>query len=103
MYHYYRTAYRVYDITDPRDLKLIDQKRLNTRAGDRPFGPLAVRHSKALNKLIAIQCYEVPRFGLINNKYLEPEKVKAVRAMTMLRAVRLPTRWLPTPTMCRGG
>ncbi|MBW4656963.1 MAG: hypothetical protein KME20_28540 [Kaiparowitsia implicata GSE-PSE-MK54-09C] len=85
MYHYYRTAYKIYDITDPRDLKVVADKKLNTRAGDRAFGPMAVRFSNSLNKLIAVQCYEVPRFGLINNKYLEPEKVKTVREMPMLR------------------
>lgn len=85
MVHYYRTAYAIYDITDPRKLTVIAKKRLNARAGDRPFGPLAVRYSKSLQKLVAVQCYEVPRFGLINNKYLEPDKVAAVRAMKMLR------------------
>lgn len=85
MYHYYRTAYKAYDITDPRKLTVIADKKLNTRGGDRPFGPMAIRRSKATGKLLAIQCYEVPRFGLVNNKYLEPEKVKALRAMKMLR------------------
>jgi hypothetical protein len=85
MYHYYRNAYKAYDITDPRDLKVIADKELDTRAGNRPFGPMAIRYSKTLGKLIAVQCYEVPRFGLINNKYLEPDKVKSVRNMKMLR------------------
>jgi hypothetical protein len=85
MYHYYRTAYRAYDITDPRDLKVIVSKNLDTRAGDRHFGPMAIRFSTALNRLLAVQCYEVPRFGLINNKYLEPDKIKLLREMKMLR------------------
>jgi hypothetical protein len=85
MYHYYRTAYRAYDITNPRDLKVIVSKKLDARAGDRPFGPMAIRFNASLNKLLAVQCYEVPRFGLINNKYLEPDKVKMVRDMKMLR------------------
>lgn len=85
MYHYYRNAYKGYDITDPRDLKIIAEKTLNTRGGDRPFGPMAIRFNKTLGKLLAVQCYEVPRFGIINNKYLEPDKVQAVRGMKMLR------------------
>jgi hypothetical protein len=76
MYHYYRTSYRAYDITDPRDLKVIVTKQLDTRAGDRHFGPMAIRFNSTLNKLLAVQCYEVPRFGLLNNKYQEPDKVK---------------------------
>jgi hypothetical protein len=46
---------------------------------------MAIRYSQSLGKLIAVQCYEVPRFGIINNKYLEPDKVKFVRGMKMLR------------------
>jgi hypothetical protein len=37
---------------------------------------MAIRFNSTLNKLLAVQCYEVPRFGLLNNKYQEPDKVK---------------------------
>lgn len=98
MYDYYRSGYKVFDVTNIRDVKLIAEKRIDFAHGEHPFGPFTARWNKRLNKLIAVQCYETPRFGILENKYLQPDKVQAIREMRILRGFRIfeivgPTDW----------
>lgn len=98
MYHYYRSGYKVYDITDVRAAKIIAEKKVNFSKGEHPFGPFVARWNKRLGKLIAIQCYETPRFGVLENKYLQPDKVREIRSMEFLRGFKIfeltsPTEW----------
>ncbi|HLG90410.1 MAG TPA: hypothetical protein VKZ79_24860 [Alphaproteobacteria bacterium] len=97
MYDYYRDRYDVYDITDPRKATRVGEKQFNL-AGDDPFGPFNIQFNKRLNKYIAIQCYETPRYGLLSNKYTQPDKVALIRGQKFLRGfrvfeVRSPTDW----------
>ena len=98
MYHYYRSGYKVYDITNVRAAKIIAEKKVNFSKGEHPFGPFVARWNKRLGKLIAIQCYETPRFGVLENKYLQPDKVREIRSMEFLRGFKIfeltsPTEW----------
>ena len=98
MYHYYRTAYKVYDTTDVRNVQVIAEHKIDTAGGEHPFGPFVARYNAHLKKLIAIQCYEVPRFGVLENKYLQPDKVRVIRELPILRGFRIfeivtPTEW----------
>lgn len=88
MYDYYRSAYKVYDITDPRQLKVLTDKRYDLRE-EHPFGPFAVQYNQRLKKYIACQCYETPRFGILDNKHFQPDKVQIIRHMKILRGFRV--------------
>jgi len=89
MYDYYRWIYKIYDITDPYHVTRIAEQELNSKDGTNEFGPFTVKYNKKLNKTIAVQCYETPRYGVIANKYLYPEQVKLIRERKMLRGFRI--------------
>jgi hypothetical protein len=98
MYHYYRSGYKVYDTTNVRDVKIIAEKKFDFTQGDHPFGPFVARYNKRLGKMLAIQCYETPRFGVLDNKYTQPDKVTLIRDLPILRGFRIfeltsPTEW----------
>jgi hypothetical protein len=88
MYHYYRWFYAVFDITDPRQAKFIVRKDFDSAQGLEDFGPFTVKFNKKLNKLLAVQCYETPRYQIIGNKYLHPEDIQKIRERKMLRGFR---------------
>ncbi|MFJ7404559.1 MULTISPECIES: LVIVD repeat-containing protein [unclassified Lysinibacillus] len=81
--------YNVFDITDPKNAKRIANKLIDTDKGDKRFGPMTVKYNKKLDKTIAVQCYEVPRYGVLSNKYEYPEQVKAIKEKEMLRGFRI--------------
>ncbi len=89
LYDYETTMYHLFDITDPRNVKFIGRKDFNTLAGEHQFGPMTIKYNKTLNKMIAVQCYEVPRYGVLWNKYLYPDQVNAIRSRKMLRGFRI--------------
>ena len=89
LYDYETWMYNLFDITDPHDVKVIQQKQINTKAGEHQFGPFNVKFNKKLNKMLAVQCYEVPRYGTLHNKYLHPEEISKIRDRKMLRGFRI--------------
>jgi len=96
LYDYYRNHYQVYDITDPRKVEMVGEKFFKNY--DEPFGPFNVQYNKQLGKYIAVQCYETPRYGVIDSKYINPHKTDLIRKMKFLRGFRIyeltsPTDW----------
>lgn len=65
--------WNVYDITDPRDLKIVDEETLPwTGPG---FGAVTIADAPHLGKRIAIQATETPRYflkGRVANKWIDP-------------------------------
>lgn len=65
--------WNVYDITDPRDLKLVDEETLPW--GGPGFGAVTIAWNDKLGKRIAIQASETPRYflkGRVANKHIDP-------------------------------
>ncbi|KAA0966289.1 hypothetical protein FQ087_08650 [Sporosarcina sp. ANT_H38] len=89
LYDYETDMYNVFDITDPKKVERIANKKLNVKDGDKQFGPMNVKYNKKLDKTIAVQCYEVPRYGVLTNKYLYPEQVEDIKNREMLRGFRI--------------
>src|SRR5579862_4034157 len=58
MYHYYRSRLNVYDITEPKNLKVILEKRFDPGEG---FGATSIAYNRELKKWIMLQAIEVPR------------------------------------------
>lgn len=81
--------YNVFDITDPKNAKRIANKMIDTEKGDKRFGPMTVKYNKELDKTIAVQCYEVPRYGVLSNKYESPKQVEDIKNKEMLRGFRM--------------
>lgn len=88
LYDYETTMYNVFDITDPRNAKRIAYKSFDTKV-EHQFGPFNVKYNKELGKTIAVQVYEVPRYGVLSNKYTNPEEIEAIKNRTMLRGFRI--------------
>jgi len=89
LYDYETNQYNLFDITDPKNAKHITTKWIDSKKGEHQFGPFNVKYNKTLDKNIAVQCYEVPRYGKITNKYVNPDEVKTIRDFKMLRGFRI--------------
>ena len=97
MFHYYRQALNVYDITDPRERTLLMEKRYAPNEGE--FGAAAVAYNKELEQWIMIQSFEVPRtYGADSNKYENPDNLNRLMSAEGFRGFRVfslqgPTEW----------
>ncbi|MEO9338611.1 hypothetical protein ABFT80_14315 [Mesorhizobium sp. SB112] len=88
MFHYYRQILNIYDITDPKNMKIVLEKTYED--GDW-FGAASIAYNEKLDKWIMIQSFEVPRSigGLKGKKYDDPKAVKAIKAAEAFRGVRI--------------
>lgn len=101
LFHYYRTDLNIYDITEPKNLKMVLKKKY--APGEGWFGAAAIAFNKKLNKWIMLQSFEVPRRrpaagGLGGRKYSDPASVTEYMAQPGLRGFRVfellgPTEW----------
>jgi hypothetical protein len=82
----------IYDITDPRDLKIIPSPE-PIDSGIEGDGPLQMRgffrYVPRLDKYYIIRSYAPPYVGFLENKYLDPERVRAVRNWQDLKGFRV--------------
>ena len=90
--------WNVYDITDPRDLKLVDEETLPwTGPG---FGAVTIAFNERLDKTIAIQASETPRYflkGRVANKHIDPTVEPQLLEWDGLRGFRVFEVNGPTP------
>jgi len=90
--------WNVYDITDPRDLQLVDEETLPwTGPG---FGAVTIAWNEKLGKRIAIQASETPRYflkGRVANKHLDPTVEPQLLEWEGLRGFRVFEVKGPTP------
>lgn len=86
-----KSFYKVFDITDPRKAQLIAQKKWGWGSSEHPFGPLTIQFNEKLGKHVAVQCYEVTRFGILENKYKaeQQDKIDTIRKQPILRGFRV--------------
>ncbi|MFF5247774.1 LVIVD repeat-containing protein [Streptosporangium sp. NPDC000095] len=97
MFHYYRQALNVYDITDPTARELVLEKRYGPEEGE--FGAAAIAYNKQRDAWILVQCFEVPRtYGPDSNKYADPAVLPRLMAAPGFRGFRVyeltgPTDW----------
>ena len=100
LYQYVRRNLKVFDITHPKDVKLVFTKgstwgpdgpgaEENPYAPDDMFGAATVQWNKKLGKNIMVQSFEVRRFGVLNDKYREPDKVEAIRKSKHLKGFKV--------------
>jgi hypothetical protein len=88
MIHHEKNVYKVYDITDPRKIEVVAAKNWGW---NNEFGPLTIHWNAKLQKNVAVQCYEITRFGVLKNKYLseEQENVAKIRNQKIFRGFRV--------------
>lgn len=97
MFHYYRNALNVYDITDPTARDVVLEKRYGPEEGE--FGAAAIAYSEQLGAWILVQCFEVPRtYGPDADKYAGPAVLSRLMSVPGFRGFRVyeltgPTDW----------
>jgi len=83
---------QIYDITDPRELELIPAPE-PIDSGIEGDDPLYLRgffrYVPRLDKYYFIQSYSPPYVGFLENKYLDPERVRAIRNWPNLKGFRV--------------
>lgn len=111
MYTYYRGGVGVFDITDPRKAKLVYRRGQRVGAYGKPdivnpygkgegFGAANISWHKGLGKYVMVQAFEVPRYGIMDEKYREPEGVETLKHWNGFKGFRvyvmdgpLPDQW----------
>ena len=100
LYQYVRRDLKIFDITDPRDVKLLLTKGY-TWGADGPgeevnpfeegdmFGAASIQWNSELGKLIMVQSHEIRRFGLLHNKRTEPDRVDRIRHSDHLKGFKV--------------
>ncbi len=83
---------QIYDITDPRDVVLIPAPD-PTDSGIEGDGPLHLRgffrYVPRLDTYYFIQSFAPPYIGILENKYLDPERVRTIRNWPDLKGFRV--------------
>ncbi|MDG1857559.1 MAG: hypothetical protein P8I94_00565 [Emcibacteraceae bacterium] len=100
MYQYVRRDLKIFDITDPKDIKVLLSKgaewgpqgpadiETNPYPDDEMFGAATIQWSASQNAYVMVQAYEIRRFGLLRDKRTEPENVEAIRNSSHLKGFK---------------
>ena len=100
LYQYVRRDLKVFDITEPKEVKLLLTKghtwgpegagsEVNPFPEGDMMGAASVAWSEKRQAYIMVQAYEVRRFGLLDNKYSQPDKVNAIRNSLHLKGFKV--------------
>ncbi len=88
MFHYYRQALNVYDITDPLRRELLLERRWEPGEGE--FGAAAIAWHREQGRWIMVQSFEVPRtYGAESDKYADPANLGRLMAVEGFRGIRV--------------
>ena len=100
LYQYVRGDLKIMDITDPKDVKVL-LTRGHTwgadGAGDAQnpypdgdlFGAASIQWNQSLDTNVMVQAFEIRRFGLLSNKFSEPDLVQAIRRSNHLKGFKV--------------
>ncbi|MGI0115581.1 hypothetical protein [Zooshikella sp. RANM57] len=108
LYQYVRRDLKIFDITYPKQAKLLFTKgstwgkegpspEVNPFPPGEMMGASTIQWDSKRQHYIMVQAYEVQRFGLLHDKYQEPEKVKAIRAAPHLKGFKVYAMQGPLP------
>jgi len=100
LYQYVRRDLGIFDITDPKNVKKIYEKgtpwgpggpgeEVNPYPPGDMFGAASIMWNEDLGKLIMVQSFEIQRFGIINDKRSEPDKVAMHRHPNHLKGFKV--------------
>ena len=108
LYTHDRDYLRILDVTDPRKAKIVWSKGgvwsakgssedWDPSAVTDYFGGVTVAWSKKLQRNVLVASYEIGRFGLMEDKRREPDKVAAQRHYNSLKGFKVFVMNGPTP------
>ncbi|MBV7315116.1 hypothetical protein [Shewanella sp. NIFS-20-20] len=112
LYQYVRRELKIFDITEVNDVKVIytrgkqwgpngpEGEEVNPYAEDDMFGAASIQWSDAKQKYVMVQAFEIRRFGLLKDKFTQPDKVNKIRNANHLKGFKvyemngpLPSDW----------
>jgi hypothetical protein len=100
LYQYVRRDLKIMDITNPKDVKVLltkghtwgpdgEGEEENPYADDDMFGAASIQWNDSLGKYIMVQAFEIRRFGVLNDKYSEPDLVETIRKSQHLKGFKV--------------
>jgi LVIVD repeat len=108
LYQYVRRDLKIFDVTDPKNVKLLLTKgntwgaegadeEVNPYPEDDYFGAATIQWNEKLGVNVMVQSFEIRRFGLLKNKYTQPDKVQAIRDSKHLKGFKVYAMHGPLP------
>jgi hypothetical protein len=108
LYQYVRRDLKIFDVTNPKEVKLLltrgetwdadgPGEEVNPYPQDDYFGAASIRWNKKLGVNIMVQSFETRRFGLLHDKYAEPDLVAAIRHSKHLKGFKVYAMRGPLP------
>jgi hypothetical protein len=108
LYQYVRRDLKIMDITDPAKVRVLLTRGHSWGPGgpgeeENPypdgdmFGAATIRWHEGLGEYVMVQAFEIRRFGLLSNKYAEPERVNDIRHPNHLKGFKVYAMRGPMP------
>ena len=108
LYQYVRRDLKIMDITDPKRVEVLLTRghtwgqegageAQNPYPDDDMFGAASVQWNETLGVNVMVQAFEIRRFGLLTDKYREPDKVDAIRRSPHLKGFKVYAMHGPMP------
>ena len=100
LYQYVRGDLKIMDITDPKNVEVLltrghtwgpegaGEPENPYSEGDM-FGAASIQWNERLDTYVMVQAFEIRRFGLLSNKYSEPDLVQAIRNSNHLKGFKV--------------
>jgi hypothetical protein len=101
LYQYVRRDLKIFDITNPKDAKLLltrghtwgangaDEVDQNPYEEGDMFGAASIQWNEKLSKYIMVQSFEIRRFGLLKNKRVQADNIKKIRNADHLKGFKV--------------
>ena len=100
LYQYVRRDLKIMDITDPADVRVLLTRghtwgpdgageETNPYDDGDMFGAATIQWHAGLGRYVMVQAFEIRRFGLLSDKYSEPDKVQQIRHAPHLKGFRV--------------
>ena len=100
LYQYVRRDLKIMDITDPKDVKVILTRghtwgpegageEENPYADGDMFGAASIQWNAELGTNIMVQAFEIRRFGVLSDKFSEPDLVASIRRSEHLKGFKV--------------
>ena len=100
LYQYVRRDLKIMDITDPTDVRVLLSRghtwgpdgageEENPYPDGDMFGAATIQWHDGIGKYVMVQAFEIRRFGLLSNKYAEPDRVDDIRHPNHLKGFKV--------------
>lgn len=108
LYQYVRRDLKIMDITDPRDVRVLLTRGHtwgpegggpdeNPYPADDMFGAATIQWHEGMGAYVMVQAFEIRRFGLLSDKFSEPDKVAQIRHANHLKGFKVYAMRGPLP------